>query len=132
MTVTAGAISDRPPSGPRPLENSRSLFLLAAQNKPQKGTEPAGSCPPAAAGSTNAGRLFFRIVSRVASIRRSFFGSISCRSLHASEKSRKDFDTIPEILEAKILIGGVLVVVVVRDRECNHREILVTLKKVHW
>jgi hypothetical protein len=38
-------------------------------------------------------------------------------ALKAAEKGGEDFDAVPEILQAKVFVSGVLIVVVVRDGE---------------
>src|SRR5438270_11058598 len=47
------------------------------------------------------------------------------------EETREDFDAIPEILQTDVLVGGVLIIVVVRDWQTDHWRVVRLLKKIH-
>jgi hypothetical protein len=49
----------------------------------------------------------------------------------AAEKSGEDLDAIPQVLETKIFVRGVLVVVVVRDGKGDDGDVVALLKKIH-
>src|SRR4030081_900308 len=53
------------------------------------------------------------------------------RVLQSAEKGGENFEAVPEILEADVFVGGVLVVVVVRDGEGDDRDVVAVLEKIH-
>jgi hypothetical protein len=54
------------------------------------------------------------------------------RVRQAAEKGGEDFDAVPEILKAQVFVGGVLIVVVVRDGKGDDGTVVTLLEKIHW
>jgi len=50
------------------------------------------------------------------------------RAIQGTEKGGEDFDSVPEVLETQVFVGGVLIVVVVRDGEGDHGNVATLLK----
>src|SRR5438105_9513557 len=48
-----------------------------------------------------------------------------------TEQRRVDVDAIPQILQAQVLVRGVLIVVVIRDWNSDHRRASAVLKQIH-
>src|ERR1043166_325354 len=53
------------------------------------------------------------------------------RVLETAEERRENFDAVPEILETDVFVRGVLIVVVVRDWECDDGNIVALLEEIH-
>jgi hypothetical protein len=53
------------------------------------------------------------------------------RIVQAAKKSGEDFDAVPEILETQVFVGGVLIVVVVRDGKGDYRNVVTALEEIY-